>query len=91
MTSHPGIFPTFLLSGFACSTFLWKKPAPQPGRAGWRPAPHAGRACVAALRRWQKERSRVTVLYEVPFSEPVELQDVVDAAHRLYKQPDRDW
>ena len=24
MTSHPGIFPTFFLSGFECSTFLWK-------------------------------------------------------------------
>jgi beta-glucosidase/6-phospho-beta-glucosidase/beta-galactosidase len=24
MTRHPGIFPTFFLSGFECSTFLWK-------------------------------------------------------------------
>jgi beta-glucosidase/6-phospho-beta-glucosidase/beta-galactosidase len=24
MTSKPGIFPTFFLSGFECSTFLWK-------------------------------------------------------------------
>ena len=22
--SHPGIFPTFFLSGFECSTFVWK-------------------------------------------------------------------
>ena len=25
MTDHPGIFPTFFLSGFECSTFHWKK------------------------------------------------------------------
>jgi len=24
MTNHPGIFPTFFLSGFECSTFCWK-------------------------------------------------------------------
>src|SRR5687767_14290216 len=24
MTTRPGIFPTFFLSGFECSTFLWK-------------------------------------------------------------------
>ena len=24
MTEHPGIFPTFFLSGFECSTFVWK-------------------------------------------------------------------
>ena len=46
---------------------------------------------VAELRRWQKELNRVTALDEDPFSDPVELQDVVDAAHRLNKQPDRDW
>jgi hypothetical protein len=46
---------------------------------------------VAELRRWQKELNRVTALDEDPFSDPVELQDVVDAAHRLKKQPDRDW
>lgn len=48
-------------------------------------------AYVAELRRWQKELNRVTALDEDPFSDPVELQDVVDAAHRLNKQPDRDW
>jgi beta-glucosidase/6-phospho-beta-glucosidase/beta-galactosidase len=46
---------------------------------------------VVELRRWQKELNRVTALDEDPFSDPVELQDVVDAAHRLNKQPDRDW
>ena len=24
MTKRPGIFPTFFLSGFECSTFVWK-------------------------------------------------------------------
>ena len=24
MAKRPGIFPTFFLSGFECSTFLWK-------------------------------------------------------------------
>jgi beta-glucosidase/6-phospho-beta-glucosidase/beta-galactosidase len=46
---------------------------------------------VAELRRWQKELNRVTALDEDPFSDPVELQDVMDAARRLNKQPDRDW
>ena len=46
---------------------------------------------VAELRRWQKELNRVTVLDEEPFSDPVELQDVVDAAKRLKKKPDVDW
>ena len=46
---------------------------------------------VAELRRWQKELNRVTVLDEDPFSDPVELQDVVDAAKRLKKKPDVDW
>jgi hypothetical protein len=46
---------------------------------------------VAELRRWQKELNRVTTLDADPFSDPVELQDVIDAARRLRKQPDRDW
>jgi hypothetical protein len=46
---------------------------------------------VAELRRWQKELNRVTVLDEDPFSDPVELQDVVDAAKRLKHKPDVDW
>jgi hypothetical protein len=36
---------------------------------------------VQELRRWQKLLNRVTELDEDPFSDPVELQDVVDAAH----------
>ena len=35
---------------------------------------------VNELRRWQKELNRVTVLDTDPFSDPVELQDVIDAA-----------
>jgi beta-glucosidase/6-phospho-beta-glucosidase/beta-galactosidase len=46
---------------------------------------------VAELRRWQKELNRVTALDEDPFSDPVEVQDVIDAAKRLQKQPDANW
>jgi beta-glucosidase/6-phospho-beta-glucosidase/beta-galactosidase len=46
---------------------------------------------IAELRRWQKELNRVTELDEDPFSDPVELQDVVDAAKRLNKKPDQNW
>ena len=46
---------------------------------------------IAELRRWQKELNRVTELDDDPFSDPVELQDVIDAAKRLNKQPDANW
>jgi beta-glucosidase/6-phospho-beta-glucosidase/beta-galactosidase len=46
---------------------------------------------VAQLRRWQKELNRVTELDEDPFSDPVDLKDVMDAAHRLRPSPDADW
>jgi beta-glucosidase/6-phospho-beta-glucosidase/beta-galactosidase len=46
---------------------------------------------VEELHRWQRELNRVTVLDEDPFSDPVELQDVIEAAHRLNKKPDADW
>lgn len=48
-------------------------------------------AYVEELRRWQKELNRVSVLDEDPFSDPVELQEVIDAAERLRKVPDKDW
>ena len=48
-------------------------------------------AYVEELRRWQKELNRVTALDTDPFSDPVELQDVIDAARRLKKVPDRNW
>ena len=46
---------------------------------------------VNELRRWQKELNRVTALDKDPFSDPVELQDIIDAARRLRKKPDADW
>ncbi|GEO04974.1 beta-glucosidase [Adhaeribacter aerolatus] len=46
---------------------------------------------VEELRRWQKELNRVTELDTNPFSDPVELQDVIDAAKRLQTQPDQNW
>ncbi|NEX63962.1 glycoside hydrolase family 1 protein [Noviherbaspirillum galbum] len=46
---------------------------------------------VAELRRWQKELNRVTRLDEDPYSDPVELNDVIEAARRLQKRPDKDW
>jgi hypothetical protein len=46
---------------------------------------------ITELRRWQQELNRVTVLDTDPYSDPVELQDVIDAAKRLQKVPDRDW
>lgn len=46
---------------------------------------------VEELRRWQKELNRVMVLDVDPFSDPVELQDVIEAAERLQKKPDQDW
>jgi beta-glucosidase/6-phospho-beta-glucosidase/beta-galactosidase len=46
---------------------------------------------IEELRRWQKELNRVTELQEDPFRDPVELQDVLDAARRLAKHPDKDW
>jgi beta-glucosidase/6-phospho-beta-glucosidase/beta-galactosidase len=46
---------------------------------------------IDELRRWQKELNRVTELDEDPFSDPVELQDIIDAAARLNKKGDKDW
>jgi beta-glucosidase/6-phospho-beta-glucosidase/beta-galactosidase len=46
---------------------------------------------IDELRRWQKELNRVTELDVDPFSDPVELQDVIDAAQRLKMRPDKDW
>lgn len=46
---------------------------------------------IAELRRWQRELNRVTALDTDPLSDPVELQDVIDAAKRLQKVPDQDW
>jgi hypothetical protein len=43
------------------------------------------------LHRWQRLLNRVTTLDEDPFSDPVELQDVVDAAQRFELEADKDW
>jgi hypothetical protein len=45
---------------------------------------------VDELRRWQNELNRVTRVDEDPTSDPVELQDVIDAAYRLDMRPDKD-
>ena len=46
---------------------------------------------VDELRRLQKELNRVTTLDEDPFSDPVELRDVIDAAKRLKEKPGANW
>lgn len=46
---------------------------------------------IAELRRWQHELNRVISVDADPLSDPVELHDVIDAARRLQKVPDRDW
>lgn len=46
---------------------------------------------INELRRWQKELKRPAVLDEDPYSDAVELQDVIEAAHRLQVEPDADW
>jgi beta-glucosidase/6-phospho-beta-glucosidase/beta-galactosidase len=46
---------------------------------------------VQALRDWQHRLRRVSRLDSDPFSDPVDLQDVIDAAHALALQPDRNW
>lgn len=51
----------------------------------------AHRPYVEELRRWQKELNRVSSVDSDPYSDPVELQDVIDAARRLQTRPDRDW
>jgi hypothetical protein len=46
---------------------------------------------IQELRRWEKEFRRVTELDEDPQSDPVELQDIVEAAQRLKPKPDENW
>ncbi len=46
---------------------------------------------VQELRRWQKLLNRATELDQDPFDEPVDLQDVINAAKQLQTQPDKDW
>jgi hypothetical protein len=46
---------------------------------------------VEELHRWQKRLNRVMVLDEDPFSDPVDLQDVIEAAQRYKLKGDVDW
>jgi beta-glucosidase/6-phospho-beta-glucosidase/beta-galactosidase len=46
---------------------------------------------VEELHRWQKRLNRVMVLDEDPFSDPVDLQDVIEAADRYKLKGDVDW
>ncbi|HUQ01722.1 MAG TPA: family 1 glycosylhydrolase [Kofleriaceae bacterium] len=48
-------------------------------------------AYVEELHRWQRLLNRVTELDEDPFSDPVELADVVAAAKKMKVQPDKNW
>ena len=46
---------------------------------------------VDELRHWQTQLNRVTELDEDPFSDPVDLGDIVAAAERLQMHSDKDW
>ncbi|HEV2121464.1 MAG TPA: b-glycosidase [Chloroflexota bacterium] len=46
---------------------------------------------VQELHRWQRLLKRVTELDEDPFDEPVDLDDVVAAAHKLQVESDQNW
>jgi hypothetical protein len=46
---------------------------------------------IAELRRWQKILNRVTELDEDPFSDPVDLGDIILAAKKLQLASDKDW
>ncbi|WP_119153396.1 b-glycosidase [Caldimonas tepidiphila] len=46
---------------------------------------------IEELHRWQRLLRRATRLDADPFSDPVDLQDVIEAARRIKAQPDRDW
>ena len=46
---------------------------------------------IDELRRWQKELNRVTVLDEDPLSDPVDLDDIREAAKRLRPRADVNW
>jgi len=41
--------------------------------------------------RWQKELNRVTELDDDPQSDPINLQDIIEAAKRLQKKTDANW
>ncbi|MDQ3822938.1 MAG: b-glycosidase [Actinomycetota bacterium] len=49
------------------------------------------RPYVDELRRWQRLLNRVTELDPDPFSDPIDLEEIVEAARKLQHQPDADW
>lgn len=61
----------------------------EPNGENLRRVPH--KPYIDELRRWQKELNRVTRLDTDPLSDPVELQDIIDAAKRLQLKPDQNW
>jgi beta-glucosidase/6-phospho-beta-glucosidase/beta-galactosidase len=46
---------------------------------------------IDELRRWQKRLNRVTELDEDPFSDPVDLADIKQAADEMQMTSDKDW
>jgi len=46
---------------------------------------------IAELRRWQQRLERPVVLDEDPFSDPVDLTEIIDAARRMPTSADADW
>ena len=48
-------------------------------------------AYCAELRKWQKRLNRVTTLDDDPFSDPIDLADIVKAAREMDSVSDRDW
>ena len=46
---------------------------------------------VDELHKWQRLLNRVTVLDEDPFSDPVDLNDIVRAAEKMQMHTDKDW
>ncbi|MEA2518331.1 MAG: hypothetical protein QOF49_411, partial [Chloroflexota bacterium] len=46
---------------------------------------------VAEIRRWQRELNRVERLDDDPFSDSVDLGEVIAAAHRLHERADANW
>jgi beta-glucosidase/6-phospho-beta-glucosidase/beta-galactosidase len=46
---------------------------------------------IAELRRWQERLERPVVIDDDPFSDPVDLTEIVDAARRMPTSADADW
>jgi hypothetical protein len=46
---------------------------------------------VEALHRWERRLKRVAELDEDPYDQPVDLQDVMEAARELQPEADKAW